>query len=697
MRFVVAWMIPAIGAATNASVAGAQGWNDSTVRALIDRAIARRANQLDSMGLADYHARAHGYLTFLAQVGPGFPDVPRIVRSDELAVEVYWRAPDLSKEVVVGRRDTLLLPVDVGYYSDRFGIIQGGLRDSIRLGEGNDVRGVPHPLAPGAPALYDYAIADSLRIRTPQATNDVLVVRVRPRDPSAPRVVGTLYLDRASGALVRLSFTFTRSAILDRRIERLSVTLENAQEDGRFWLPRTQELEVVRTTTWLNYPVRGIIRARWHVCCYAINRGLDPRMFAGAEIVAAPQVVLGAYHWQGHVLDSIPPDVRAPTPADVQEAEATARSLMRQSALAHVQGSVLSARGISDFVRIDRVEGLGLGAGLTHAIASGWSADARARYGISDRAVKGELTLSWQQPAGLGLRATAFRRYAEAGDFPESSTLANTLAAELAGADRTDPYDVRGVEIAAMGPAPAGLRWQATVARESQGPLVIHADPAFGRYGPTIPAWALWDTRGAVGLDRPEAVGPFGAMWQTHARLDAIWLHRRGAALAEREPLVGRAFWSAEAVRPIGADRLDARLTAAMVVARGGLAATPPQDFVFLGGPLSGPGYGFHELAAQTGASAHLEWGFPIPFPAIDLGRRFGGASARSAIVAPFVHTDYVDRSAPFALRREGWYPALGVGLISFFDLLRVDVARGLRDGRWTLSVDTDRAWWAIL
>jgi hypothetical protein len=29
--------------------------------------------------------------------------------------------------------------------------------------------------------------------------------------------------------------------------------------------------------------------------------------------------------------------------------------------------------------------------------------------------------------------------------------------------------------------------------------------------------------------------------------------------------------------------------------------------------------------------------------------------------------------------------------------LLRIDVARGLRDGRWTLSIDLDRDFWPVL
>jgi hypothetical protein len=37
------------------------------------------------------------------------------------------------------------------------------------------------------------------------------------------------------------------------------------------------------------------------------------------------------------------------------------------------------------------------------------------------------------------------------------------------------------------------------------------------------------------------------------------------------------------------------------------------------------------------------------------------------------------------------------VGSRVLFALLRVDAARGLRDGRWTFSVDAARAFWPVL
>jgi hypothetical protein len=41
--------------------------------------------------------------------------------------------------------------------------------------------------------------------------------------------------------------------------------------------------------------------------------------------------------------------------------------------------------------------------------------------------------------------------------------------------------------------------------------------------------------------------------------------------------------------------------------------------------------------------------------------------------------------------------PAVGLGAIGLFNLLRADVARGLRDGRWMFSVDVTRDFWRIL
>ena len=104
--------------------ANAQQWNDARSRALVEQATTRRAQQLADTGLRDYKAVAHGYVTFLAQVGEGLAEPPKVVKADELVNEVYWRAPNLSKQRILGRRDTLLLPTDITYHRDHLGIVQ---------------------------------------------------------------------------------------------------------------------------------------------------------------------------------------------------------------------------------------------------------------------------------------------------------------------------------------------------------------------------------------------------------------------------------------------------------------------------------------------------------------------------------------------------------------------------------------------
>ncbi|HKV51219.1 MAG TPA: hypothetical protein VJO52_08480, partial [Gemmatimonadaceae bacterium] len=136
-----------VGLATAAQPAGAQAWDDPRTMALVERATQGRAEQLADSTLVDYRATAHGYLTFLVQFGQGFPDPPSVVKTDELALQVYWRAPDLSKQIIEGRRDTLLLPTDIRYHQDHLGIVQNNFPNFIRLGEGDEVRDVPHPLS----------------------------------------------------------------------------------------------------------------------------------------------------------------------------------------------------------------------------------------------------------------------------------------------------------------------------------------------------------------------------------------------------------------------------------------------------------------------------------------------------------------------------------------------------------------------
>jgi hemolysin activation/secretion protein len=195
-----------------------------------------------------------------------------------------------------------------------------------------------------------------------------------------------------------------------------------------------------------------------------------------------------------------------------------------------------------------------------------------------------------------------------------------------------------------------------------------------------------------IGFERPLILGPLGTEIRAEVELrGSSFSGMEGApALTEEDPLLGRVFAMAEVERPFGDRRLVLRSTLGAVQAN--TATIPPQDLIRLGGPLTGPGYDFHQFAGSLGATQRVELRTPVPFVPLTLGR-FGRVQG-TATLAPYAHVLYF-RGVDGV--QDGVRPALGLGLLTLFDVLRFDVARGLRGGRWTFSVDVGRDFWSIL
>jgi hypothetical protein len=162
-----------------------------------------------------------------------------------------------------------------------------------------------------------------------------------------------------------------------------------------------------------------------------------------------------------------------------------------------------------------------------------------------------------------------------------------------------------------------------------------------------------------------------------------------------------RGAFVADLERPIGPHRLVLHTIAGAATS---LRDTlPAQELFYFGGPVSGPGYEFHQLIGRAGVSQRVEWRSPIPFFALPLGR-FGRVPG-SATLAPYAQAVLIDGragpvyrgGAPVTLLPGGAYLSLGAGLLTFFDLVRFDVSRGLRDGRWLFSFDVNPEFWSVL
>lgn len=670
-----------VAGAREASAQG--GWNDARTRALVEAAIERRTLQLADTGLRDYTARAHGYLTFLAQLGEGFPDPPSVIKADELMVEVYWAAPDRSKQRVVGRRDTLLLPTDIRYHRDHLGVVQNDFPAIIRLGDGDEVRDVPHPLSEAGLGVYDYRIADSTAIRAADRAFEVMMVEVRPKDDRAPAAVGAVYIDRLTSSVVRMTFSFTRAALRDRQLEDVSVILENGLVDGRFWLPRRQEIEIRRSASWMDFPARGIIRGRWEICCVQPNQGLAPQLFAGPEIVEAPRELQRRHPFEGTILEQLPEEVRALDAEEVRRVQEEARALVRAGALARTRTTSPAARGISDVVRMNRAEGLAVGAGLTQRLGLGLAATVAGRYGTADERAKWRGALEWRGARGGVVRLSGADDFREAGDAQEVSGLRNSIAAQEFGSDWTDPYRVRGGALRAARGSAAGLRLGIELSREEQRPLALRARPVSGRFGPLVAADPVEVSSATLDLGWTRS-GSAGPRWSADLRLTGA--RAEWAVDGETRPYA-RASLALEGEQALGGGRLHWRTIAAAHSA----GRVPAQAGVRLGGPVSAPGYAYHTLVGRGGVSQRLEWRARVPFLALDLGR-FGRVPSQLTL-APYVHAAWVG-DGPSA----GWWPSVGLGTIGVFDLLRVDVARTLRGpARWMFSVDVSRDLWPVL
>jgi hypothetical protein len=404
-----------------------------------------------------------------------------------------------------------------------------------------------------------------------------------------------------------------------------------------------------------------------------------------------PDATLRAYAFKGGILENLPRDVKLSDNDDVRRVQAEARTLVRAEALARTQRTVPLARSLSDFARVNRVEGLAIGAGIARLLGQGFTVGGRARFGFADHAFKETGSMRWQRASGAGVSVSGGDDFREAGDAPEASGVRNSIAAQEFGTDLTDYYRTRGATVTVDAGDVLGARWRLSIGRERQDPLAVHARPVSGSYAPALPTEALDAWRVAIDAFRAQGAGPLGstlAVGGTVLVSRVRFVDGPAATRSGSDLTFGRVAVDGELERQLGADRLSLHAIAATAVGDG----VPVQSLVAFGGPVTGPGYDFHQFRAERGMSARVEWEHPVVNVPLALGRY--GRLAMPISLAPFAQGIWMG-----GMRGSdgGWFPALGVGVITAFDLLRFDVARGMRDGRWTFGVDVGRGFWRIL
>lgn len=659
----------------------AQTWNSSQTLALIQRAVDRRLKVQADSALTGYRARAHGFLFFLAQVGEGLTEPPRLVKADELDVEVYWQAPNRSKQIILGWRDGRFLPTDINYHRDHLGIVTNNFGNVIRIGEGDEVRDVIHPLSPMGLAAYDYALTDSAAIRSATGQVKVYQIQVRPRSFSRPLVVGTLYLDVASAELVRFRFSFTPVSYLDRQLEDISVVLENALYENRFWLPHRQEIEIRRRATWLDFPARGIIRGRWEIDNYELNPIIRSEIFTGLAIGGLLRP--GARHgWEQSLEHAIAGVAQPVNRQDMEALRGEIERIAGSRALAGLPSKRLAIGSVSDVAHVNRVQGLAFGfGGIAGVEGSRLQLHPSIGYGTSDDRLLGSLLASWSLGA-TQLSIAAARRITDFSDLPVVAPLVNSFLAQEAGNDYGDYVLLHSVDVGIRQRLGGRTAIIGSVGLEESRSVTGRASPATGTYR----------------INPPLGAGTF--------RLVRLEVERSSGGIALHRDLQGRLSLEAgegdgEYVRATAAARWLVGLRGSDLLARVylgiGSERLPAYRSFVLGGRGTLVGEPFRAYGGREAGLAHLEWRFDVPVPAVSLGSF--ASTGRRLTVAPFIAAGYAGRPLPQLPwgRSAGVRPVAGVALEWFMRLIRLEAGVGLRDGHLGLTVDINRDWWGLL
>jgi len=661
---------------------GAQEWGSARTRDLVLRATERRAAAEGAAGVRRWAATARGTVFFLTQLG-GDDATPRLVKADELAVEVYWEAPGGSKQTIVAWRDQASLPTDIHYHRDHLGIVTNDFGPLIRIGEGDEVRDVPHPLSPGGLSRYEYGLADSIAVMSAGQRLDVYAIQVRPREAGLPAVIGVMYLDRATAALVRFRFSFTRSSYLEAGLEDITVELENALFGGRHWLPWRQEIEIRRRSGVMDFPVRGIIRGRWRLDDHQVDAEATPRPVVG-EAIAGLRAPGGPDSlWEGSLADRVATEIGPIDRLDFVRVRQEIRDIAGARMAGRGPPSRLAFGAVSDLARVNRVEGLRLGVGASMSLGAGvgvlspWIGIGLANESVTAR-------LAWTVPAGpLGsLRLFAERVVVDMGPTPVISPVVNSVLAQELGADRGSWVERRAAGIGQLRRLSSGLVLTSEAVVERWGSVAVAARPSRGSYRENPP---LGDStvRGVLrlGLARaPGAADGAGGSWWTSGEA-TMGPSRYARALAG-----GR--WQTS----IGTG--EASLSGTVGWASRGV---PLARSMVFGGWGSLPGERYRAHGGRMMALGRAEYLARIAIPEVSLGT-FAGTGSELR-VGPFVAAGV----AGGAIAGAPWSPSggartvAGIALEGVFRLLRVEVGWRLRGGGVGGSVDLTRAWWGVL
>jgi hypothetical protein len=653
---------------------------------LVERARYARATLAASGDLHSYRARLDGQIYFFVD-----PEVGErhLIRIDQIAAELAWEAPDRLQQHVVGERSETRLPVrEFDYYPDRLTLVPYGFGNEIRVGSGRDVARVAHPLAPAPPSalggeIYDFQLGDSLALVVPGRESPLRIrqVAVRPRDPVRPGFVGTLHVDEDSGSLVRAMFTFTPASYVDPRNDQVTVEMDYALLEDRYWLPNVQRIEVRREIPGLDIGVGTIIRSVLRVGGYELNVPIPDEIRSRPPITFAPPGSRAVFAFETGLYDRLELDglQNLILETDPRELRARAMEILGRSPPSGLSPFRFHLPNVSSALRYRRAEGIRLGVGGSLEVSPG--ATLRGAVGFAAASENLQLTASFAAALGPAWETDVRVRVRDTDDLgltPASAPLLSSLAALVRAEDYADPLEVTGASWGLERESASGARLRLHLGIERHRSLLL-------------------ELRGAP-LDRGRSFRPVRPV----AESDFFVAGARAVGLVDG-PLGGRGLGTLEVSGMQG--QAGGGLGFRAVVEQGwrnasgsrdveiraiGWAWTGdplPQGHRLLGGRETLPGFPFRLFSGTSAVAGSAVASFDVARPFLRLRAGVHGAYANGG--------DVEVRASWASVPTDGLKTSITAGVSTAWDLLHLDLARGLgEEGEWQLLFSVDRGWW---
>jgi hypothetical protein len=681
-------------------------YRDDQSRDLVARA--RRERLVQDSSLKSYEAIGRHRMTVTAGIGAG---TRRTAFRGESVFHIHWRdsagaevqltaarvglpiIPEAEMEALKGEvTNPDMSPIPYSSGQEPLWPVRGTTR-----GQTDDR--LVHPLAIGAEALYTYESGPATRIRLPNGRELVLrELEVRPRSPQSNLVVGSLWLDDATGQLVRagyrlasrlalnfhspelggpgkkpnpLAAMFIKGLVSPLTVEVSGVAVEYALYQGRYWLPASRSLEGrgqvsfakvgVAIEQSFTYPtINGpdsLARVVLHepTACDSTGYRVVARMRFDIELPVAVK-----YPCDLSVLASSPDFTSPPYASNEDVLGAKVRDGLLNDALPLGAQAAIALGALPrpdlqfglSMTRYNRIEGLSSGIHAEQQLGGGYVAGVTGRIGAADRELKGDLSLA-RTNLNTTITLRGYHRLVSANHWGNPLSFGSSVSALLFGRDEGFYCRASGAELTWTSQRGAKVNWRLFAEREATARQ--HTGYTWGAsFVPNIEA----TTGSFAGADarwlRTTGDDPRGVRTITELRLET----------AAGDSTYGRGALDVTLMRRF-AGRLSGALTLSGGSSVGGL---PPQRRWFLGGTQTVRGQ-----SADTAQSGNAFW----------MTRTELASEQRGYRVALFSDLGWVgDRSAISSVGRP--LSGAGIGVSGFDGLIRLDIARGFYSRKQT-------------